>query len=115
MSARRVAAGAVALVLLAAAPVAAADRTVTIRDNEFVRAGTARPRLVVPSGTVVTWRWASVQSHNVTVRSGPQRFASPTKSSGAFRRRLVRAGTYRLGCTLHAPGMRMTIVVRRPR
>jgi plastocyanin len=102
----------VALLGLTAIPATAAGPTVVVRDNEFVRAGTARPTVRVRAGTVVTWRWASRQSHNVTVRSGPQRFRSPTRSEGTFRRRLVRRGRYRLGCSLHAPGMRMTLVVR---
>jgi plastocyanin len=95
-----------------ALPATAAAPTVVVRDNEFVHAGTARPTVHVRPGGVVAWRWASRQSHNVTVRSGPQRFRSPTQSAGTFRRRLVRRGTYRLGCSLHAPGMRMTLVVR---
>ena len=62
--------------------------------------------------TVVTWRWRSQSSHNVTVRSGPARFRSATRSRGVFARRLTRAGTYRIVCTLHSPGMGMTVVVR---
>jgi plastocyanin len=108
----RVVALAVALAVLGAVPAVAATRSVIVRDNEFSRAGKARPTLVVRAGDVVVWRWASRQSHNVTVRSGPQRFRSPTKPAGTFRRRLARTGTYRIGCTLHAPGMRMTVVVR---
>jgi Tol biopolymer transport system component/plastocyanin len=84
---------------------------VSIVDNAFVR-GHEAPTLSVRSGTAVTWRWRSQSSHNVTVRSGPERFRVATRSRGAFARRLTRAGTYRLVCTLHSPGMRMTIVVR---
>jgi plastocyanin len=109
---RRIAALVVALLGLSALPATAAGPTVFVRDNEFVRAGTGRPTVRVRAGSIVAWRWASRQSHNVTVRSGPQRFRSPTQSAGTFRRRLVRRGTYRLGCSLHAPGMRMTLVVR---
>ena len=43
---------------------------------------------------------------------GPQHFRSPTRSRGVFARRLIRAGTYRIVCTLHSPGMGMTVVVR---
>jgi plastocyanin len=111
-SGRQVAVLAVMLLGLSALPATAAGPTVVVRDNEFVRLGQARPAVRVRAGTVVAWRWASRQSHNVTVRSGPQRFRSPTQSEGTFRRRLVRRGTYRLACSLHAPGMRMTLVVR---
>jgi Tol biopolymer transport system component len=98
----------------ALAPVAggtlAAPR-ISILDNAFVR-GREGPTLTVRPGTVVTWRWRSQSSHNVTVRSGPERFRSPTRSRGVFARRLTRAGTYRIVCTLHSPGMGMTVVVR---
>jgi hypothetical protein len=84
---------------------------ISILDNAFVRRREG-PRLTVRPGTVVTWRWRSLSSHNVTVRSGPARFHSPTRSRGVFARRLTRAGTYRIVCTLHSPGMGMTVVVR---
>jgi len=84
---------------------------VSIVDNAFMR-GHEGPTLTVRPGTVVTWRWRSQSSHNVTVRSGPQHFRSPTRSRGVFARRLVRAGTYRIVCTLHSPGMGMTVIVR---
>jgi hypothetical protein len=84
---------------------------ISILDNAFVR-GHQGPTLTVRPGTVVTWRWRSQSSHNVTVRSGPARFRSPTRSRGVFARRLTRVGTYRIVCTLHSPGMGMAVVVR---
>ena len=80
------------------------------------RAGTARPRLVVRVGHgrhVALGERAVAQRHRALgARSASPRRRSPrAPSAGAC----VRPGTYRLGCTLHAPGMRMTIVVRRPR
>ena len=84
---------------------------ITVLDNAFVRAREG-PTLRISAGTVVIWRWRSQSSHNVTVRSGPQRFRSPTRSRGVFARRLTRAGTYRIVCTLHSPGMGMTVIVR---
>ena len=84
---------------------------ISIVDNAFVR-GHEGPTLTISPGTVVTWRWRSQSSHNVTVRSGPERFRSPTRSRGVFARRQTRAGTYRIVCTLHSPGMGMTVVVR---
>jgi plastocyanin len=47
------------------------------------------------------------------VRSGPARFASPIRNRGRYAHRFTRPGTYRLVCALHAPGMKMTVVVRR--
>jgi Tol biopolymer transport system component len=90
---------------------AANGPTVTIRDNEFVRRVSA-PTLRVHRGTTVTWRWRSQESHNVLVRRGPVRFSSPTKTRGTYARRITAAGTYRIVCSLHSPGMRMTIVAR---
>jgi plastocyanin len=63
------------------------------------------------AGGVMTWRWRAQQSHSVAVRSGPERFTSPTKTRGTYARRLRRAGTYRIVCLLHAPGMVMTVRV----
>jgi Tol biopolymer transport system component len=84
---------------------------ISILDNAFVR-GHEGPTLTISPGTVVTWRWRSQSSHNVTVRSGPERFRSPTRSRGVFARRLTLTGRYRIVCTLHSPGMGMTVVVR---
>ena len=86
--------------------------SVSIVDNAFVR-GVQRPVVRVHTGTTVTWRWRSQQSHSVTVRSGPARFASPIRNRGVYTHRFTRPGTYRLVCALHAPGMKMTVVVRR--
>lgn len=84
--------------------------TVAITDNAFV-GGVERPTLRVRPGTVVTWRWRSRQSHSVLMTRGPRRFASRIRQQGSFRQRFRVAGTYRLVCSLHAPGMRMTVVV----
>jgi plastocyanin len=105
-------AAAIAVGVLAAVPAGAAGGpTVFVVDNAFVR-DVQRPVLRVPSGTTVTWAWRSQQSHGVS-GAGPQRFASSIRSRGAFRHRFTRAGTYRILCPLHAPGMKMTVVVRR--
>jgi plastocyanin len=89
----------------------AAAPVVSIVDNAFVR-GHEQPTLTIRPGTTVTWRWRSQSSHNVTVRIGPERFRAATRSHGVFSRRLARPGVYRLVCTLHSPGMGMTVVVR---
>jgi plastocyanin len=84
--------------------------TVRIIDNAFVR-DRQRPVVRIDAGTTVTWRWASRQSHSVLLRSGPERFSSPIRNHGTFAHRFTRAGTYRIVCSLHAPGMRMTVRV----
>jgi plastocyanin len=46
------------------------------------------------------------------VRAGPERFALPARNSDAFSHEFDEPGTYQIVCALHAPGMRMTVVVR---
>ncbi len=117
MSARRgvvVAAAVVVAGLLTAAPAPAGTSgpNVYIVDNAFVRV-IERPVLRVRPGTVVTWNWRSRQSHSVLVRSGPEQFETRTRNRGAFHHRFRKIGTYRIVCALHAPGMKMTVVVAR--
>jgi len=117
MRARLVAAdglAAVALAALVAAPAGGAkgQANVFIVDNAFVR-DVQRPVVRIRRGDTVTWHWRSRQSHSVSVRSGPERFATRTRNRGTFTHRFAQAGTYRIECSLHAPGMRMTVVVRR--
>jgi hypothetical protein len=84
---------------------------IAITDNAFF-AGRDRPTLSVGVGQRVTWSWQSRQSHNLTVRSGPERFATGARNASRFSHRFEHPGTYDLVCALHAPGMRMTVVVR---
>jgi plastocyanin len=91
----------------AAVPALAATKTISIKDNYFVRPGGAT--VTVKRGTTVTWVWRGRSAHNVSAR-GAARFTSPIQKRGSFSRRVVRRGTYRVVCTLH-PGMRMTLKV----
>jgi plastocyanin len=105
---RRIVPAAVAVAAIAAVPgsASAATKSVTIDDFRFSPAS-----LSVAKGTKVKWRFADTAAHNVTVTSGPAKFASPDKRSGTFTRKLRKAGTYKIVCTLHS-GMRQTITVR---
>lgn len=89
-----------------AAP-AAGTRTVDVKDFAF-----APKTITVRRGTTVRFVWRGKVFHDVTVVSGPTRFASDAKRSGSYSRRLTRKGTYRLECSLHSMLMRMTIKVR---
>ncbi len=91
-----------------ATPVRAAS--VSIFDNAFFRGGD-RPTVRLRAGGVLTWRWASQQSHQVTVRSGPRTLRSPTRTAGSYSVRLRTPGTYEFVCSIHAPGMRMEAIV----
>ena len=89
---------------------ASAARTVqvAVKDDFY-----APSSLTVRTGTRVRWVWRGRNEHDVTVSSGPTKFASQTKRSGDFARTLRKSGTYRIVCTIH--DQRMKLVVRRPR
>lgn len=90
---------------------AAETPTVLVTDNAFVR-DVDRPTVTISEGDAVTWRWTAQQSHGVSVRSGPVKFTIPVRTDGRVTRSFSKAGTYRLVCPLHAPGMKMTVVVK---
>ena len=93
--------GAIAAV---AAPALGAGATVRVDDNVF-KTKTVR----ITKGSTVTWRWVGDSRHNVTFRS----FKSRLQSSGSYRHRFTKAGTYRYFCQPHADqGMRGTVIVR---
>jgi plastocyanin len=102
---------ATALAAAVAVPANAATRTVRLGDNWFVRENGSH-RVTVDRGDRVRWRWIGDNPHNVVVRRGPVRFQSAIKRSGTYTKRMRRRGTYRIVCTIHQPGMRMTLRVR---
>jgi plastocyanin len=100
-AAATVAAGALAI------PALAATKTVQVKDNVFVA-----KKITVSKGTTVKWVWKGKAPHNVKVTKGPAKFGSKTQVKGSFSKRLTKKGTYTILCTIHAPGMRMTITVK---
>jgi plastocyanin len=90
-----------------AIPAFAATKTVQVKDNKFV----ARS-ITVSKGTTVKWVWKGKAPHNVTVTKGPAKFKSTTQVKGSYSKKLTKKGTYTLLCTIHAPGMKMTIKVK---
>jgi len=100
-AATAVAAGALAI------PAFAATKTVLVKDNVFVA-----NKITVKRGTTVKWVWKGQAPHNVKVTKGPAKFGSKTQTKGTFSKRLTRKGTYTILCSIHAPGMKMTITVR---
>src|SRR3954470_9838401 len=100
-AATAVAAGALAI------PALAATKTVQVKDNKFVA-----NRITVKKGTTVKWVWKGKAPHNVKVTKGPATFGSKTQVKGSFSKKLTKAGTYTIVCTIHAPGMKMTIKVK---
>ena len=85
----------------------AATRTISIGDNFY-----SPKSLSVSKGTTVKWVWKGKSKHNVTVKSGPITFASKTQSKGSFSKKLAKAGTYRIYCTIHGTRQSLTIKVR---
>ena len=90
-----------------AVPAFAASKTVQVKDNKFVANS-----ITVSKGTTVKWVWKGKAPHDVTVIKGPAKFKSSVKTSGSFSKKLTKTGTYQLVCTIHAPGMKMTIKVK---
>lgn len=96
-----------------AATALAATKTVKVGDNWFVRSSSGTPTVTVRAGDTVRWSFVGDAPHNVKVTKGPARFSSKTQSSGIFRRRVTKRGTYRIVCTIHgASDQSMRLVVR---
>jgi plastocyanin len=103
--------------LLSAAPAQAAPKGKTVRifDNFF-----SPDSVKIKAGATVTWKWPGFYEagdvHDVKLRSAPKgvkKFHSEAAATDyTFKRKLRKAGKYRIVCTLHEE-MRMTIRVRR--
>ncbi len=91
---------------------AVAATTVTVGDNYFIRDGGV-PSVKVAKGTKVKWVWRGKSLHNVKVTKGPAKFGSASQKSGSFAKRVRKAGTYTIVCTVHgASDQSMKLVVR---
>lgn len=107
----RIAVVAVVAALAATTVALAATRTIRVGDDWFVRPGSA-PTVTVKRNTTVIWRFVGASPHDVEVVHGPVVFSSPTRTSGTYRRRMTRRGTYHLICSIHGEDQRMTLRVR---
>jgi len=95
-----------------AATALAATKSITVGDNYFVRSSGV-PTVSVKRNDTVVWRFRGDNPHNVTVRSGPVKFRSSTRSSGTYRKKVTRRGTYRIYCSVHgASDQSMKLVVK---
>ena len=74
--------------------------------------GSAPHNVTVKKGTTVKWVWKGKAPHNVKVTKGPAKFSSTTQTKGTFSKKLTKKGTYTILCSIHAPGMKMTITVK---
>src|SRR3712207_6047081 len=99
------------IVALAALAVPAFAATKTVKVGPRVDFGPTSVSL--KRGRKVRFRGSGGLPHSGRVRGGPGGFNTPARRSGTVTRAFRRAGTYRLLCDVHAPGMRMTVRVRR--
>jgi plastocyanin len=103
---------AVALLAVLAATALAATKSIKVGDNYFVRSSGV-PTVSVAKNTVVQWNFRGDSTHNVSATKGPVKFTSPEKSSGSYKRKMTRRGTYTIVCTLHgADDQKMKLVVK---
>ena len=103
-----------ALALAIAAPALGETRGVAVKDNVF--APKARQAKV---GDTIRFKWDGVNPHDVKFTSVPSGASTPRKcslrTSGACKRKVKKAGTYKYVCTIHlvSDNMRGRIVVTR--
>ena len=70
--------------------------------------------MTVKKGTNVTWQLGR-QGHaqRRRHRRGRSKFAPRLKTTGTYRKKVTKAGTYTIVCTIHQPDMKMTLKVTR--
>jgi plastocyanin len=95
-----------------AAPALAATKTVKVGDIWFISKAKNHGTVKAKVGDTVKWVWAGDMPHNVTVTGGPVKFKSKTQSKGTFSKKITKAGTYKIVCTVHgAKAQSMTLKV----
>src|SRR3954465_15951219 len=94
---------AAAAVAVLAASALAATRSVKVGDNYYVRPSGV-PKVTVSKGTTVAWHFRGSAPHSGAVSRGPVKFNSGVRSSGTFRKKMRRRGTYTIYCKIHGSG-----------
>jgi plastocyanin len=98
---------------LVAGPALAATKTVKIGDIWFISKGNNHGTVTAKVGDTVKWVWTGKMPHNVTVTGGPVKFKSKTQNKGSFSKKIAKAGTYKIICTIHGvKAQSMTLVVK---
>jgi plastocyanin len=95
-----------------AVPASAATKSVKVDDNYYVRAGRGVPTVTVKRNDTVRWDFVGRSAHTVTVRTGLPKFTSPPMTSGSYRRKMTRVGTYQIYCRIHGADMSMVLRVK---
>lgn len=95
-------------VAAAAIPAWAATPTVAVKDDFF-----APKTLTIKRGQSVRFVWRGKSMHNIIAsKSGRRVWSIGTQTKGTATKRFATAGRYSLLCSIHAPGMKMTVIVR---
>jgi plastocyanin len=95
-----------------AVPAMAATTSVKIGDIYFISKAKNHGTVTAKVGDTVKWTWTGKFPHNVTVKSGPTKFHSKTQKKGTFSRKITKAGTYKIFCSVHgAKAQSMTLKV----
>ena len=90
----------------------AATRSVKVGDDYYVRSRGV-PVITVKKGTTVKWNFSGSNPHSVTVSKGPRKFDSGVKTSGSYKKKVTKRGTYTIYCTVHgAANQKMKLVVK---
>jgi plastocyanin len=84
-----------------AVPAMAATKTVNVGDIWFISKAKNHGTVKAKVGDTVKWMWVGKFPHNVTVTSGPVKFKSKTQKKGSFSKKITKAGTYKIICTVH--------------
>ncbi|MDQ5807698.1 MAG: hypothetical protein M3320_03385 [Actinomycetota bacterium] len=95
-------------------PLPAAFRRFTGGSLSVLDDGFAPGRITSRVGHPVTWRFAGLAPHTVTVANGPMGFSSlySGRTDGTYSFTPSRRGTYRLTCLIHPTTMGQTLVVK---
>jgi plastocyanin len=95
-----------------AVPAFAATKTVKVGDVWFISKAKNHGTVTAQVGDTVKWTWTGKFPHNVTVSKGPVKFKSKTQMAGTYSKKVTKAGTYTIYCTVHgAKAQSMTLKV----
>ena len=86
------------------------DGNTRVRVHDFAYSA---PKLSIPQGASITWKFPDTTSHDVTLANGPMGFSSPFSRIGrTYTQKFTRPGRYNLFCSLHPVVMHEVVDVR---
>lgn len=99
-----------------AVPAFGATKNVNIGDIYFISKAKNKGTINAKVGDTIKWKWVGKFPHDVkTTSSAPARISSGSpKKSGTYSKKLTKAGTYKIFCSVHtAAKQAMTLKVTR--